>query len=500
MHAPRSRRTTAAILRLIAGMVAGVAGCSSSSDDDDPTGLETIQIPSQGTVTISVSPTRLVVQPGGSATATVTATSSNGAGIALAAQAVGLIGLSATISPASVASGGTATLTVSAASTAFPTTIPLTISGSVGTAGVSGIGSTSVLVDVPSLTNLSLRATPSSASAARGTTVQVGLLAMNAGNSSGSIDFTVTGAPTGITPRFLTPSCTIATPIPSCPASLSIDIGPGAPLGPVQLTVVGTGLGQAPTATIDLTVTAAPTDFSIAMSPATITLLPGQTATATAQITRLGSSVGTVTLGATAPSSPTGPGGPTGSSVQLGFNPTAASGPTSTVTVTAAANATPGTYPFTVRGDAGTASQTTPFTVTIVDFVLRALEPTIYMDPSDSCATEIVITRLGTLPTGITFSVQGLPSGATAVFVPNPVAGSATLVQLSIKTTNLPYGATYPLTIVGTVNGVSRTTSISMEIGYNYGGSRGGSGGAVSRPRGERKAGGHSSWPPARSG
>ncbi|MFI9244747.1 carbohydrate binding domain-containing protein [Streptomyces sp. NPDC053086] len=83
---------------------------------------------------VSLSPATASVDPGGSATATVRTSVTSGS-----AQSVDLAvsgapsGVTATLSPTSVTTGGTATLTVKAGASTTPGTYPLTVTGTAGT-------------------------------------------------------------------------------------------------------------------------------------------------------------------------------------------------------------------------------------------------------------------------------------------------------------------------------------------------------------------------------
>ena len=62
----------------------------------------------------------------------------------------------------------------------------------------------------------------------------------------------------------------------------------------------------------------------------------------------------------------------------------------------------------------------------------------------------------------VTFSVSGLPAGATGTFTPNPATGSATLTVAT--TAGTTPGGTYPLTITGVSGSLSHTAAISITV------------------------------------
>ena len=96
-------------------------------------------------------------------------------------------------------------------------------------------------------------------------------------------------------------------------------------------------------------------DFSMSVSPATGSVDPGASATATVATTTTGGSAQTVNLTAT--------GAPSG--VTVSFSPASVtSGSSSTMTVATTSSAAPGTYTITVQGD-GVAHHTAQYTLTV---------------------------------------------------------------------------------------------------------------------------------------
>ncbi|MGW3208086.1 carbohydrate binding domain-containing protein [Streptomyces sp. NPDC001135] len=97
-------------------------------------------------------------------------------------------------------------------------------------------------------------------------------------------------------------------------------------------------------------------DFSVALSPATASVDPGGTATATVRTSVTSGSAQTVGL--------TVSGAPSGTTASLSPSSVTAGG-TSTLTVRTAATTPPGTYPLTVTGTAGSARHSAPLTLTV---------------------------------------------------------------------------------------------------------------------------------------
>jgi GH25 family lysozyme M1 (1,4-beta-N-acetylmuramidase) len=70
-------------------------------------------------------------------------------------------------------------------------------------------------------------------------------------------------------------------------------------------------------------------------------------------------------------------------------------------------------------------------------------------------------------PHEVALDVSGLPDGATAAFVDSPTAGTAAALNVSTATA-VPTG-TYPLTITGVGDGVTRTTKVNLVVADGIG-------------------------------
>lgn len=97
-------------------------------------------------------------------------------------------------------------------------------------------------------------------------------------------------------------------------------------------------------------------DFSLAVSPASATVSPGQSASATVSTAVTSGSAEPVTLAAS--------GLPTGATASFGTSPVT-SGGSSSLTITTATSTPAGSYPVTITGTAASGSHTTTFTLTV---------------------------------------------------------------------------------------------------------------------------------------
>jgi hypothetical protein len=128
---------------------------------------------------------------------------------------------------------------------------------------------------------------------------------------------------------------------------------------------------------------------------------------------------------------------------------------------------TPGTYmvSLTVTDTAGVTDPSPPTaTITVVPpFSLSASPGTQTVSTSGNTSYTVTLTP-GTGFTGtVSFSVNGLPSGATATFNPTTLntSGSTTM---NVVTSGAPAGS-YPLTITGTNGGMSEVANVTLALG-----------------------------------
>lgn len=129
----------------------------------------------------------------------------------------------------------------------------------------------------------------------------------------------------------------------------------------------------------------------------------------------------------------------------------------------AAAGATPGTYPLTVRAKAsGLTDATASFSLTIASaaafgYGLVAGTAQLPAVQGTSATSSIGITRIGGFGAPVALSATGLPSGATASFDPTPAPSLGSLLTITVGPTVTP--GTYTVMISGTANGAADVTT-----------------------------------------
>src|SRR6267142_5115619 len=200
---------------------------------------------------------------------------------------------------------------------------------------------------------------------------------------------------------------------------------------------------------------AATPDFSLAASPASLTVNQGASGNSTISVTDLNGFTGSVTLSAS--------GLPSGVTAAFGTNPTTGS---SVLTLTASATATTGAATVTVTGTSGTLTHTTTIALTVnavatPDFSLSASPASVTVKQGTSGGSTVTVTPSGGFTGSVTLSNSALPSGVTAAFGTNPTTGSSVLTFTASATATV---GTSTITVTGTSGALTHTTTISLTI------------------------------------
>jgi hypothetical protein len=205
------------------------------------------------------------------------------------------------------------------------------------------------------LGSFALSASPAALSVTQGNQGTSAITSTVSGGFSNSIALSASGAPTGTTISF-SPS-TIAAPGAGT-STMTITVGSSTPAGTYPITVAGNGGGVQQSTSVTLTVTAGPT-FTLAASPASLSVTPGNQGTSTITTSVSGGFSNSIALSAS--------GAPTGTTIS--FNPSTIAAPgagTSTMTITVGSSTPAGTYPITVAGNGGGVTQTANVTLAVV--------------------------------------------------------------------------------------------------------------------------------------
>ncbi len=251
-------------------------------------------------------------------------------------------------------------------------------------------------------------------------------------------------------------------------ASVTLNVASTATPGVYTLSVVASGSGiTSQTANFTLTIAAATTSSYTASVTAPGSIAQGANGTATVTFVRKQLSPADIT--------PSVDNLPTG--VTASFSPTSVTGTTTTLTLTVASSAVPGTYSnLDVRGSAtGLTDVTTgAFSLTVTAAAGGSFTMTLSSSTqsiAQGANANNTLTFVRTNFTGnITPSVVNLPTGVTAAFVPNPATGTTSVLTLTVGSTVTP--GVYSLVVHGSATGLADVTApLSLTVTSSGGGS-----------------------------
>ncbi|MGH9678428.1 MAG: LamG-like jellyroll fold domain-containing protein, partial [Candidatus Acidiferrales bacterium] len=270
---------------------------------------------------------------------------------------------------------------------------------------------------------------------------------------TGSIAMSVGGLPTGATAAF-----NPASVLSSGTSTLSVTTASNTPVGSYPLTITSTNGGLTHSAIVTLVVNTAVTpDFAVSVAPGTQTVAAGSSAVYTTTITNSGGFNDEVDLSIS--------GLPTGATAS--FNPAFVTGSgSSTLTVSTSSNTPIGSSTLTIIGTSGSLTHSAS-TILVVsappDFSLNSSPSSQSVIQGSSTNYLQTVTGSGGFTGTVTFSVTGLPTGATGTFNPTSVTTSGTST-LTVSTTGTTPAGTYPLTIKGTSGNLVHTSSATLIV------------------------------------
>ncbi|MBK9977082.1 MAG: putative Ig domain-containing protein [Gemmatimonadetes bacterium] len=406
--------------------------------------------------TVSLSATTLTIEQGATGTinATVTRTGSFTGAVDVSVEGLPA-GVTATVTPASIGSGATSgSLAVAVGASVAPGSYNFTVR-----ARATGLS------DQTFAASMTVTARPAIAIALTPATAPV----PQAGNSSftasvsrtnftGAVAVAVTGAPTGVTT-----TVTQATDVFTVAVAVSLNTPEGS--YPLTVTASGTGVANA-TATYTLVVVPRPASIQLEVNgSATRTVSAGGLAVSTTIIVRRTEFLGEVTL-AVDGTLPTG--------VSANISPSPTTGNSIVVSLSATAQATPGTYPITLKGTGpGIPAASVQLTLVVNPFAsiasISLSRTTVSVAQGGTGSTTATIVR-SSFTGAVTFAVTGEPNGVTVALGNNPTSTSSMPITLTVAPNVAP--GSYPLTVSASAAGVatvSTTLTLSVTLGGQVG-------------------------------
>ena len=356
------------------------------------------------------------------------------------------VSFSATGVPAGVTAGfasvnsTTESLTFTMSNTAAPGTYPITITGTSGTASSSTMVTVTILAQ-----GFTLAASQSSLTLIGGGTSQSSAFTVTGQNGfNGIVNFAVSGVPTGVT-------ASLSTASNQSKSTLTLQASSAAPAGTYSVKVTGTSGSLTGAAAI--TVTIPEPQFTISPAAGSLTLIEGNSATSTIDVTQPKGYGSIVAL--------TASGVPAG--VTAAFSPASTSA-SSSLTLCASSKAVPGTYAVKVTGTSGTVSSSTTIAVTIPtpSFTLASSAAALaLMAGGSGASTTIQVNGANGFSGSVALTATGLPASVTAAHG-SVSAGTSTTLTFVAGSQTVP--GTYTATVTGVSGSTSAATSIQLTI------------------------------------
>jgi hypothetical protein len=321
------------------------------------------------------------------------------------------------------------------------------------TVDVTGATQPSSILSVETLAGSStgsftLAPSASSLSLTQGGSATDTITVTDTGGFTGSVAFTATGLPSGVTASFSPASSTSA-------SVLTLTASSTATTGAATLTITGTSGSTTAKTTIALTVNplTAP-GFTLTPSAASLSVAQGKTGADTITVTDAGGFTGSVTLAAS--------GLPTGVTAAFATNPTTG---TSVLTFTASSTAAAGSSTVTITGTSGSTTAKTTIALTITtstpSFTLAPSAATLPVTQGKTATDTITVTGANGFTGSVTLAASGLPTGVTAAFATNPTTATSVLTFTASAAAT---AGTSTVTVTGTSGSTIATTTIALTV------------------------------------
>jgi subtilase family serine protease len=205
-----------------------------------------------------------------------------------------------------------------------------------------------------------------------------------------------------------------------------------------------------------------PSDFTVGVSPSSVTVAPGVNATYTVSIGASGSFAGVVSLAQTGLSNGT-------------FAPATVAGSGSSTLTVNTTGLSAGNYPFTISGTSGGTTHTVSATLVVqsgpppppppgADFSI-AVSPSSQTIARTSTSTyTVTITPSNGFASPVSLSASGYASGMSGAFTPNPASSTATFTVTAVNAGPKGRPSTALVRITGTSGTLTHSATLTLRL------------------------------------
>ncbi len=300
---------------------------------------------------------------------------------------------------------------------------------------------------------------PTSQSVVQGNSATYSATITALNNYTGTINFSVSGLPAGAT---LTPPPPAVTNSGSSAITILTNNGATTPVGSYPLTISATDGVLTHTASITLVVASNAPDFTLAVSPASQSVVQGSSVAYSAVITALNSYTGTINFSVA--------GLPAGATLTPPPPAVTNSGSSTITILTNNGTTTPvGIYPLTISASDGVLVHTASVTLTVTapaDFTISATPASQTVQAGVNAGYQVNVGSVGGFTGLVNLSVSVSPvvtDGPLASLNPTSVSGSG-ISALSVTTVSTTPAGTYTFTITGTSGPLVHSTTVTLVV------------------------------------
>jgi uncharacterized membrane protein len=195
-------------------------------------------------------------------------------------------------------------------------------------------------------------------------------------------------------------------------------------------------------------------DFSVAATPSSQTVLQGTGTSYSVSVTPSNDFTGNVSFSVT--------GLPSGATASFAPSSVTDSG-SSTLTVNTLSSTPTGTYTLTVTASGGTLTRSTQVQLFVNAYSVAVTPSSQTVLQGTGTSYSVSVTPSSGFTGSVSFSVTGLPSGATASFAPASVAGSGSST-LTVNTLSSTPTGTYTLMVMATGGTLTYSTPVKLAV------------------------------------
>jgi subtilase family serine protease len=296
----------------------------------------------------------------------------------------------------------------------------------------------------------SINASPTSRMVAQNASTTYAFTVFPFNGYTGTVAFSVSGLPVGATASFAPPSVTN-----SGTTTLTVTTAANTPLSTYTLAVTGSDGTVGHTSHVTLIV--ANPDFSVSATPASQSVLQGQSVNYTTTLTPINQYAGTVSFSVS--------GLPAGATATFTPPSVTTSGNT-TLAVSAAATTPAGSYTLTITGTDGVLTHTTSVTLVVspVDFTVTAAPLSQSANRGTTATYTVTQGAINGYVGTVTYSVtSALPAGVSVGFTPPTVTGAGTTSLAVTSSATTPLGS-FSITISGSDGTFTHTTTVTLVV------------------------------------